>query len=152
MTVAIYNYWFPYRLYCFVSWSMWLRTFAWRFYARNNRFLNVCMTVLHVYKKALKLVRGDFAFCQITINVLSRNMTTSFTYLDTKKEDVAGTSSCYVWCWNNGLNKKPMLLYPRLALSQRFYLILRERTSVKKGREFHDQWYKSLLHGAEYIG
>ena len=24
----------------------------------NNWFLNVCMTVLHVYKKALKLVQG----------------------------------------------------------------------------------------------
>ena len=33
-------------------------TFAERFYARNNRSLNACMTVLHVYKRALKVVQG----------------------------------------------------------------------------------------------
>ena len=30
----------------------------------NKRYLNVCMTVLHVCKKALKLVHGDFARVQ----------------------------------------------------------------------------------------
>ena len=35
----------------------------------NKRALNVCMTVLHVYKKALKLVHGDFARVQKGIEV-----------------------------------------------------------------------------------
>ena len=32
--------------------------FAGRFCIMNKRYLNVCMTVLHVYKRALKLVQG----------------------------------------------------------------------------------------------
>ena len=35
----------------------------------NKRALNVCMMVLHVYKKALKLVHGDFAGVQKGIEV-----------------------------------------------------------------------------------
>ena len=38
----------------------------------NKRALNVCMMVLHVYKKALKLVHGDFAGVQKGIEVGSR--------------------------------------------------------------------------------
>ena len=38
----------------------------------NKRYLNVCMTVLHVCKKALKLVHGDFARVQKGIEVSSR--------------------------------------------------------------------------------
>ena len=37
----------------------------------NKRYLNVCMTVLHVCKKALKLVHGDFARVQKGIEVSS---------------------------------------------------------------------------------
>ena len=38
----------------------------------NKRALNVCMEVLHVCKKALKLVHGDFARVQKGIEVSSR--------------------------------------------------------------------------------
>ena len=38
----------------------------------NKRYLNVCMTVLHVCKKALKLVHGDFARVQKGPEVSSR--------------------------------------------------------------------------------
>ena len=37
-----------------------------------KRGLNACMTVLHVYKKALKLVQGDSARVQKGIEVSSR--------------------------------------------------------------------------------
>ena len=38
----------------------------------NKRYLNVCMTVVHVCKKALKLVHGDFARVQKVPEVSSR--------------------------------------------------------------------------------
>ena len=38
----------------------------------NKRALNVCMELLHVCKKALKLVQGDFARVQKGIEVSSR--------------------------------------------------------------------------------
>ena len=38
----------------------------------NKRALNVCMTILQVYKKALKLVHGDFARVQKGPEVSSR--------------------------------------------------------------------------------
>ena len=41
-------------------------------YTRNNWSLNVCMTVLHVCKKGLKLVHGVFARVQKGIEVSSR--------------------------------------------------------------------------------
>ena len=37
----------------------------------NKRALNVCMEVLHVCKKALKLVQGDFARVQKGLEVSS---------------------------------------------------------------------------------
>ena len=45
--------------------------FAGRFCIVNKWVLNVCMTVLHVYKKALKLVHGGFARVQFGIEVSS---------------------------------------------------------------------------------
>ena len=38
----------------------------------NKRALNVCMELLHVCKKALKFVQGDFARIQKGIEVSSR--------------------------------------------------------------------------------
>ena len=40
----------------------------------NKRALNVCMELLHVCKKALKLVQGDFARVQKGIEVSSRGV------------------------------------------------------------------------------
>ena len=57
------NYRYPFRLYCFVSWTMRLRTFAGRFYTRNKRPLNVCMTVLRRVQKGFEHVHAGFASC-----------------------------------------------------------------------------------------
>ena len=70
MTVAI-NYRYPFRLYCFVSWTMRLRTFAGRFYTRNKKSLNVCMTVLRRVQKVLERLHGGFARVQKGLEVSS---------------------------------------------------------------------------------
>ena len=70
MTVPI-NYRIPFRLCCFVSWTMWLRIFAGRFYTRNNRSLNVCMTVLRRVQKVIERLHGGFARVQKGLEVSS---------------------------------------------------------------------------------
>ena len=63
MIVAI-NFRFAFRQYCFVSWTNRHGTFAWRFYTRNKRSLNVCMTVLRREQKGIERLHGGFARVQ----------------------------------------------------------------------------------------
>ena len=56
-------FWFPFRQYGFVAWTISHWTFARRFYTRNNRALNVCMTVLRREQKGIERLHDGFASC-----------------------------------------------------------------------------------------
>ena len=56
-------FWFPFRQYGFVAWTISHWTFAGRFYTRNNRALNVCRTVLRRVQKGIERLHDGFAPC-----------------------------------------------------------------------------------------
>ena len=135
------TFFIPIRTIRFLSWTLRHRTFACRFCFMYKKALNVCMTVLHVCKKALKLVHGDFARVQKGIEVGSWGVCRCTKgYWSWFKGFCTCTKRHWSWfkgglhVYKRALNDVKMVLYSEQfgheVTSSRFYVVYMTMTKI----------------------